>query len=372
MTNCDCKPNAGLAERLLAALGGSRRLVILTHNNPDPDALASACGLAAVMRQLAPKCRVQIAYGGMVGRAENQTMMRYLPCKVVPFSRIRGRDKVAFALVATQPGAGNNSLPEGRIPVIVVDHHPPKSSTRELLKQTPFVDIRTSYGSCTTIVSEYLQCLEVPISASLATALVYGISSETQHLGREASPRDRQIYNDLVPLVNMKWLSRIEYSRRPRDYFSYIRRAIDHAFVYRQVIGTRLGMVENPDIVAEIADFLLLHERMSWSIVTALHEPNLIISIRAASDRSQAGKMVRSLVEKRGGTAGGHNQVAGGQLDCQGKSEAEIAALERDLIIDFLRQVTGTEKIKSIKPLVADELVSPWAAIPSAADDAES
>jgi nanoRNase/pAp phosphatase (c-di-AMP/oligoRNAs hydrolase) len=131
-------------------------------------------------------------------------------------------------------------------------------------------------------------------------------------------------------------------------------------------------MVENPDIVAEIADFLLLHERMSWSIVTALHEQNLIISIRAASDRSQAGKMVRSLVEKRGGTAGGHNQVAGGQLDCQGKSEAEIAALERDLIIDFLRQVTGTEKIKSIKPLVADELVSPWAAIPSAADDAES
>ncbi len=360
MDNCGDEKNAGLAQRLLAALGEKSRLVILTHNNPDPDALASACGLATVFNALDPSCRVQIAYGGIVGRAENQTMMRYLPCKVVPFGRIRGRDKVAYALVDTQPGAGNNVLPEGQIPAIVIDHHPPKKTTRELLKQTPFVDIRTGYGSCTTIVSEYLQCLEVPITTALATALVYGISSETQHLGREASPRDRQVYNDLVPLVNMKRLSQIEFSRRPREHFQYIRKAIDNAFVYRQVIGSRLGPIENPDIVAEVADFLLLHERMSWSIVTAFHEQKLIISLRAGNDRSQAGKMVRALLEKRGGTAGGHNQVAGGQLDCQGKSPAEIEALEWELILDFLQQVTGMENIKSVKPLVTPELNNPW------------
>jgi nanoRNase/pAp phosphatase (c-di-AMP/oligoRNAs hydrolase) len=351
----------GLSQRLRAVLEGYSRLVILTHNNPDPDALASACGLATIIEHLLPDCRVQIAYGGIVGRAENQTMMRYLPCKVVPFARIRGRDKAAYALVDTQPEAGNNILPEGRVPVIVIDHHPPKASTRKALKQTPFVDIRTGYGSCTTIISEYLQCLEIPVTTRLATALVYGITSETQHLGREASPSDRQAYNELVPLVNMKRLSQIEYSRRPREHFFYIRRAIDNAFVYRQVIGSRLGGIDNPDIVAEVADFLLLHERMSWSIVTAFHEQKLLISLRAGSDRSQAGRMVRYLLEKRGGTAGGHNQVAGGQLDCQGRSRQEIAELEWELILDFLQQVTGQENIKSVKPLVADELVDPWA-----------
>ena len=38
----------------------------------------------------------------------------------------------------------------------------------------------------------------------------------------------------------------------------------------------------------------------------------LIISLRAANVRAQAGKVVRDLIEKLGGTAGGHNQVAGG------------------------------------------------------------
>ncbi|MCD6292394.1 MAG: DHH family phosphoesterase [Deltaproteobacteria bacterium] len=350
-----------LGGRILAALKGYSRLVILTHNNPDPDAFASACGLAAVVNFLDPECRVQIAYGGIVGRSENRTMMRYLPCKVVPFSRVRGRDNVAYALVDTQPRAGNNVLPNDKIPAIVIDHHPQKRATKTVLRKTSFVDIRTSYGSCTTIVTEYLQHLGITITSSLATALVYGITSETQHLGREASPQDRQIYNDLVPLANMRRLSQIEFSRRPREHFIYIREAVENAFVYRQVIGSRLGPVENPDVVAEVADFLLLHERMSWAIVTAFYDDKLIISLRSVNHRAHSGKVIRALLEKHGGTAGGHNQVAGGQLDCQGLSRSEIAALDQSLIIDFLCQVTGVEKIKTIKPLVSAELKDPWA-----------
>ncbi len=361
MESCEGEIIEGVGERLLAALEGSSRLVILTHNNPDPDAFASACGLAAVINFLDPECRVQVAYGGIVGRSENRTMMRYLPCEVVPFSRVRGRDKVVYALVDTQPRAGNNVLPDDKTPAIVIDHHPQKASTRAVLRRTPFIDIRTGYGSCTTIVTEYLQCLGVPITTAMATVLVYGITSETQHLGREASLRDRQIYNDLVPLVNMRRLSKIEFSRRPREHFIYIREAVDNAFVYRQVIGSRLGPVENPDVVAEVADFLLLHERMSWSIVTAYYDDKLIISLRSSNYRAHAGKVVRELLEKLGGTAGGHNQVAGGQLDCQGRSRSEIAELDQGLIIDFLRQVTGVENVKTIKPLVSSELKDPWA-----------
>ncbi len=361
MAGCEGQRIEDLGQRLLASLEGNSRLVILTHNNPDPDAFASACGLAAVINFLDPECRVQIAYGGIVGRSENRTMMRYLPFKVVPFSRIRGRDKISYALVDTQPRAGNNVLPDDKFPAIVIDHHPSKPLTREALQQISFVDIRTGYGSCTTIVTEYLQCMGVPITSVLATSLVYGISSETQHLGREASLQDRRIYNELVPLVNMRRLSQIEFSRRPREHFLYIREAVDNAFIYRQVIGSRLGPVDNPDVVAEVADFLLLHERMSWSIVTAYYDEKLIISLRAGNHRAHAGKVVRELIEKLGGTAGGHNQVAGGQLDCQGLSRTQIAELDKRLMVDFLHQVTGVENVKTIKPLVSAELKDPWA-----------
>lgn len=349
-----------IGRRLREAINGSSRLVILTHNNPDPDAFASACGLATVVSHLAPECRVQVAYGGIVGRAENRSMMRYLPCKVQPYSRVRGRDKLVYALVDTQPGAGNNVLPSHRIPAIVIDHHPRKASTRGALKRTPFVDIRTDYGSCTTIVAEYLKALNVPISSALATALVYGISSETQHLGREAGVQDRQVYNELVPRVNMRRLSQIEFSRRPREHFLYIRRAIDNAFIYRQVICSRLGPVENPDVVAEVADFLLLHERMSWSIVTAFYDEKLIISLRAANIRAQAGKVMRELLEKMGGTAGGHNQVAGGQLGCQGLSVADIDERDQSLVMDFLKQITGFKNIKRVRPLTSGSKLDPW------------
>jgi nanoRNase/pAp phosphatase (c-di-AMP/oligoRNAs hydrolase) len=287
-------------------------------------------------------------------------MMRFLPYKAVPFGRIRGRDNVAYALVDTQPNAGNNVLPKDKIPAIVIDHHPRKRSTRPCLRETPFVDVRTGYGSCTTIVTEYMQCLKIPISSALATALVYGISSETQHLGREASQQDRRVYNELIPLVNMRRLSQIEFSRRPREHFIHTRTAVDNAFFYRQVIGSRLGPIKNPDVVAEVADFLLLHERMSWAIVTAFYKGKLIISLRAADHRARAGKVVRELLEKNGGTAGGHNQVAGGQLDCQGLSIKEIARLDLGLIIDFISYVTGVDNVKTIKPLVSDELKDPW------------
>ncbi len=344
---------------LIAAIGKRKRVLILAHNNPDPDALASACGLAAVIQHLT-SCRVQVGYSGIIGRSENRALLRYLPIDPTPFSRIRGRQQLAYALVDTQPGAGNNVLPAGIIPMMVVDHHPPKVTTRLLLKQTPIVDIRTDYGACATIITEYLQELDVPISGSLATTLVYGITSETQSLGRDATKADLKAYNDLISLANLKNLSMIEFSRQPREYFRYVKRAVNNAFFYKNVIGTRLGEIGNPDMVAEMADFLLRHERMSWSIVTGLHQDKLLVSIRATNNRARAGRTIRRLVEVLGGTAGGHNLVAGGQLDCKGKSVEEISQLDRDLIMGFIRKVTNIDNVKVINPLVSAEIHDPW------------
>ncbi|MBN2331862.1 MAG: DHH family phosphoesterase [Deltaproteobacteria bacterium] len=346
-------------DMLMTAIGERKRVLVLTHNNPDPDALASACGLATIFQHLTP-CRVQVAYGGIVGRSENRTLFRYLPIDPTPFGRIRGRKQLAYALVDTQPGAGNNALPLGMVPAMVVDHHPRKASTRPLLKETPIVDIRTDYGACSTIIAEYLQELEIPISASLATALVYGITSETQSLGREATKQDLKIFNDLIPLANLKNLSMIEFSRQPREYFRYVRKAVDNAFFYKNVIGTRLGEIGNPDMVAEMADFLLRHERMSWSIVTGLHQEKLLVSIRAMNQKARAGRTIRRLVEVLGGTAGGHNLVAGGQLDCKGKTAKEITHLDWELIVGFIKKVTNIENIKVINPLVALAIKDPW------------
>ncbi|HYH46450.1 MAG TPA: bifunctional oligoribonuclease/PAP phosphatase NrnA, partial [Thermoanaerobaculia bacterium] len=63
------------------------RWLVLTHDNPDPDALASAMILSNVLRS-AFKQRVTIAYGGIVGRAENRAFVRVLKLPIVPISRV--------------------------------------------------------------------------------------------------------------------------------------------------------------------------------------------------------------------------------------------------------------------------------------------
>jgi nanoRNase/pAp phosphatase (c-di-AMP/oligoRNAs hydrolase) len=110
-------------ELLLKAVAGLSRMLILPHNDPDPDAIASAIGLRHL---LAERSNVEacIAYGGIIGRAANKALVHYLgrPLRHLNSSDLHQAE--AVALVDTQPGAGNNPLPLDHSPVIVVDHHP--------------------------------------------------------------------------------------------------------------------------------------------------------------------------------------------------------------------------------------------------------
>ena len=168
-------------EELLETLGGSRSLLILTHDNPDPDGLSAAsCLRYIVAKKLGLKSRV--GYGGVVGRAENQAMLRLLKIHTTKLSESAIRRYKSVILIDTQPMTGNNSLPSDVRAVGVVDHHPQRRSTR-----APFLDIRPTYGASATVLTEYLFASGLDIPTNLATALFYGIASETQDLGREVS-----------------------------------------------------------------------------------------------------------------------------------------------------------------------------------------
>ena len=91
-------------------LSQCRQLLIIVHNNPDPDAIASAEALRFLVENRSG-VKVSIAYGGYIGRAENREMVRQLGIRLKQFNRIRLGNYDCIALVDTQPGAGNNSLP---------------------------------------------------------------------------------------------------------------------------------------------------------------------------------------------------------------------------------------------------------------------
>jgi nanoRNase/pAp phosphatase (c-di-AMP/oligoRNAs hydrolase) len=321
---------AALARRVREGAG---RWLVLTHDNPDPDALASAVLLGRILRRGLGQ-KVTVAYGGIVGRAENREMVRALR---LPFSHVRRlslKNYARFALVDTQPRSGNNQLPRGVTAEIVVDHHPLRKPT----EASPFYDVRPKYGATATILAEYLLASGVHGSHALATALVYAIRSETQDFAREYAGPDKAIYDHFFPQANHRLLARIQTPRLPFTYFSNLHEALESLETVDTLIVTHLGIVEQPDIVPEIADLLLRMEGKTWSLATGRFGDRVYLSIRTTNPRADAGMLMRRLLGRLG-KGGGHGRTAGGWIDVAKVSEGDRMAVQRDAALRLAREL---------------------------------
>lgn len=283
-------------------------LTILTHDHPDPDSLVSAWALAHLAQHLG-KIRCRIVYGGMIGRAENRLMAERL---LVPARALRKGELAGvkhLALVDTQPPFKNNRCPPRRIPDLIVDHHPRHADT-----QADMALIDEKVGATTTILVEALVAAGLRVPGRLATGIVYGIGSETQNLGREATPRDMTAYQFFWPKAHMKTLWRISYPQRSEEFFATLARGVRDAFIVGRVVGVHLGPVQTPDSVAQIADFLMTLEKTRWSVVTARYNGRLHVSLRSNDPGAGAGRLLKRLLGG-GNRGGGHGMIAGGSLE---------------------------------------------------------
>ncbi|OIP62833.1 MAG: phosphoesterase [Nitrospirae bacterium CG_4_9_14_3_um_filter_53_35] len=308
----------------------SRRVLILTHDNPDPDAIAAAFGFKYFLKEQFGQESI-ISYGGIVGRAENQSMIQHLKIPMTPVDQIRFQDDLFMVLMDTQPRTGNNSLPDTVVPDVVIDHHP----LREETKKVPFSDVREEAGSCSSIITSYLREAGIGIQPRLATALYYGIKSDTNDFGRNADALDQESYLFLFPKVQRDILNRIIHPKVSAEYFRILNRAFKKARIHGSSLVTSIGRTRNPDMVAEVADMLLRHEGVEWVLVMGIFRKAMILSVRTSDMRGGAGDLVQGMVRGMG-KAGGHGMMAGGKIDMKDglKQELEEMLQER-----FLKKV---------------------------------
>jgi nanoRNase/pAp phosphatase (c-di-AMP/oligoRNAs hydrolase) len=306
-------------ERLSAAIRGTGSILILPHNNPDPDAIASAVALRYV---LAEELGVDsdIAYTGVIGRSENKVLVRYLGHPLQPLAELDLGHPTSTALVDTQPGTGNITLPPEATVAIVIDHH----AWREWTASAVYADVRPELGATSTILTQYLQAIGVEPTPLLATALFCGIKTNTMALGRDTSPADAAAYLYLQPRTDADALVRIEQAQVPADYFRSFDTALRAAQVYKGVVIGYLGLLDYPDLTAEMADHLLRLERAQWVICIGLYDENLVLSVRTRSRRDAAEELVLAMVGEDG-AAGGHGTMAGGQVPLGGRDPEQAA-----------------------------------------------
>ncbi len=333
--------SAGRVQRLLDALEGKRRLLILTHDNPDPDSIASALGLAELVATRMPRLKTDIAYGGYIGRAENRAMIRLLKIELLHASRLDIDDYDATALCDTQPGAKNHSHPPHRAPTIVIDHHPP----REESEAAAYADVGGDYGATTTKVVEYLRAAGAKIDETLATALFYGVKSDTRDLGRESNKADFDAYRFLIDHANLPLVSEIEHPQVPREYFRAMVEGFKRARVYDSAVAVHLGEVYTPDLCAELADRLLQADGIRWSLAMGIHADQLYVSIRTRDKRCNAGKLIAEVITERG-MAGGHGAMAGARQPLLGYGNRARAKTAQEVIRRFLRALDIPDAVK--------------------------
>ncbi|MFC1635612.1 bifunctional oligoribonuclease/PAP phosphatase NrnA [Planctomycetota bacterium] len=324
-------------EKLIQLLKGKEYLLIVMQDNPDPDSIAAAVALRRLANSMA-EVQCSIAHSGTVGRGENRALVNYLNLNLHQLSDIGFQKFNLIAMVDTQPGTGNNSLPEIHPPHIVIDHHPCRHATRS----APVIDIRSGYGATSTILCEYLRQAQITPEMPLATALLYGIRSDTQDLGREAIQADIEAIEWLYPLANKRMLSQIQRGSVPKEYFQMLAIALKNARIFGSAIVTSLGPINNPDMIGDVADLLLREDQTTWTMCMGQYNGKILISLRTTNENNKAETVMKKLVARRG-TGGGHQTYAGGQIPLKQNTPSEFMRLARQLRQKFVRLIGAGE-----------------------------
>jgi len=318
-------------DRLVEYARGHDRALILTHDNPDPDSLAAGVALGYLLGKLAA-VEAEVAYGGIVGRSENRALIKVLKLPVVPIARVDFDDYDLICMVDTQPEQGNHSLPARHFPDVVIDHHPERPDSH----LAPVADVGGPIGATSTLLVGYFRASGLKLPPDIATALFYGLKADTRDLGRQTTPQDVDAYLWLFPMVDKEALADIEHPKLPADYFRLYHLAIEKALVYDDAVVCDLAEIYAPDMVAEVAERFMSLGQMRWSLAFGEYEDALYYSIRTGDRRMNAGRLIREVIEAKGGSAGGHGTMAGARLLVKGLGPVAKKRLKEEVVRAFL------------------------------------
>ena len=313
------------SDRFLAGLKETATVSFVSHVHPDPDSLGSMMGLAHLVETVLGK-RTRLTRDGLISRAENRAMVDLLDIDLVPVETASWHEGDAIVMVDSQPNTGRHTLdPRVRL-YAVIDHH----DTPGEVDGIPFVDVRRSLGATCSLVTSYLMEQNIELPPRLATALFYGIETELSGYPREASSLDDSALLYLYPLASKDLLARIRNARLPQSHFECILQALQSSFIYDRLIISWVNELPQPELAAEVVDFLIRFEEIDWAVCAGVFDDKLILSVRAAVENAKAGEMLRHVVGKLG-RAGGHDRRAGGTIPLLSTSASAVEQMQCEL-----------------------------------------
>jgi nanoRNase/pAp phosphatase (c-di-AMP/oligoRNAs hydrolase) len=316
------------------------RVLILLHNDPDPDALASGLALRNLLRRTKTTAIIGAVQG--VTRPENLRMANMLDIHVEHVTPASFQEFDRIATVDVQPHYFGGML--DRVD-LVVDHHPEQTGYSAVFK-----DIRADYGSTSTILTEHLRAVDVNISERTATAMLYAIKSDTLFFARHTNRVDLEAFTFLYPLADAALIRKMEGAEITLERLDYVTRASQGGVMKDQVFCAFIGEAPREDFIPYTADFFLQLEDVKWTIVAGVVNGCFIVSVRNLGYSRNAGEFVKRWFADIG-SAGGHRAMAKAVVPVEKFREkfgelqaAAITARIAEMAEQFLREPAAEKK----------------------------
>jgi nanoRNase/pAp phosphatase (c-di-AMP/oligoRNAs hydrolase) len=302
------------SDELLQVLSEFDRFLVVMHDNPDPDAIATGWGLQVLIRRKLNR-PVRVVGGGAIVRAENRHLVELLQPPIELVDDLEVSEGTTTILVDCGSEATNHLLTRKRLhPIGVIDHH----VNEGLDEQPAFQDIRPHVAASATIAASYLREQRIDPGVKLATAMIYAQRTETCGSETHYSALDRSILPWLTERAEPALLAEIENAPLSREYFGDLLLAMQGTFVYDRVALCFLPRASGAEIVGEVADLLIRCEGIQQVLCGAIVGSDLVLSARTERDCGSATKLLSTTLEGLGG-AGGHAHRAGGKITAVGR-----------------------------------------------------
>lgn len=309
--------------------------------NADPDAMASALALQRILRYKVKS--VHIARINTISRPDNLAMIKKLHIHMRAFEPGMKEKYSKFAIVDSQP---HHSPLFADIPFsIVIDHHPlPSKNNPPLLAEEHIYDVRPDYGATSTMLTEYLYHAQIRPGKYIATAIQYGIRTDTGTFGRHTTEVDLRAYHYMIRYADQNLLTQILRSEYFLEWLPYFSKAFEKLRPCGLGQFTYLDDVESPDILVVIADFFLRVYGLKYIIVSGTYDKTAICIFRGS--KYDLGELAQKSFSDIG-SAGGHKALARAEIPLK-----KLQSKNKTLHIDFRRKTRKKETHEQIENIL--------------------
>jgi len=295
---------------------------IFMHDDPDLDAIASAMALEEICEK--ENVGVETYFAGSFGHPETEIFMKntdFLINKIDEESIedvLEGTKKVAFVDFAKS--SMSDIIPDSIDPDLVIDHH----KTNKKIRAKEYTEIRTDVGATSTLMTQHLKNLDVPVSPVLASALLLGIKVDTHNYTKNISSEDYQAISYLNSRADKDILDVLENTPIYSETVSAMGRAISNREFKDSVMTTFCGKISHRDDIAQIANFLLRERDILTVLVCGVKDKKIHMSARSKDLQLNIGKVMEEAYSEIGG-GGGHPHAGGGEVEMAQFTDVEEA-----------------------------------------------